>query len=131
MRADKSHTPETSDLPLAEIALNAAIELDLRSRGKVSSEWLGKLADALGREESLAIGLLPVYDRALASTPGPRPVSKADLYDKLKHITKQLSSVESRRESERLRDFCVALHDALLNQGFAAHYKSVSNAGLV
>ena len=129
MLAHPHPTPKVA-LPLAEIALNAAIELDGNLIGARKSEWLTKLADALASDASRDVGLFPIYDRALTSSEGMKAASKSDLYAKLGEMSRRLNSVDDSSENDTLllRDFCVALHDALLNQGYLSHQKTVSNS---
>jgi hypothetical protein len=121
-----THPTIDTSPPLAEIALNAAIELDRNQKGTTNSEWLTKLSNALNED----VALFPVYDQALMSSERVKFASKADLYAKLKEISEKLVSKDRSSKDDRiiLRDFCVALHDALLNQGYLSHYNAVSNA---
>lgn len=61
--------------------------------------------------------MVPVYDRALAAGGTWRATSKNDLYGRLREITDRMKSTASGSATDLtlLRDFCLALHDALLN----------------
>lgn len=117
-------------LPLAEIALNAAIELDRSEGGEVSSVWMRRLAESIENVAVADFGLVPVYNRALTSANGEGPKTKADLYAKLRDLSIQLTERTTIHRHDRmvLRDFCLALHDGLLNEGFQSHYNVVDTA---
>lgn len=106
-----------ANLALGDLALNAAIELE---RFQVSPDTaidaLTKLSEALTERSLTDLALVPVYDRALASSGAAGPESRSDLHSRLRRIAAQMQSSESasKKDLELLRDFCVALHDALL-----------------
>lgn len=110
-------TATVADLALSDLALNAAIELE-RFQARLDSDLhsVGELAKALSEGALTNFALVPVYDRALSSGGNRGPSSKSDLYSRLQSIAKKMLSTKTatREEIEIIRDFCVALHDALL-----------------
>ncbi len=119
-------------LPLAEIALNTAIELDRPVIGERATVWMRRLAASISNAGSDDFGLVPVYNRALTSVNGEGPKTKADLYAKLKSLSGLLSDDGKIMQDDKiaLRDFCLALHDGLLNDGFQSHYNVVDSSRL-
>ena len=117
-------------LPLAEIALNAAIELDRSESGEVASIWMKRLAESIENVPIADFGLVPVYNRALTSANGEGPKTKADLYAKLRELSSRLTGEDNIIQADRimLRDFCLALHYGLLNEGFQNHYNVVDTS---
>jgi hypothetical protein len=110
-----------ANLALSDLALDAAIELDryrLKPTGKLDS--VGELARALSEGALMDLTLVPVYDKALASGGMAGASSKNDLYSRLNEIATKMQSTESatQKDIEIIRDFCVALHDALLTSRF-------------
>lgn len=114
--------PITTSIPtrsasktLSDLALNAAIELERFQIGKITRlEAVRDLAAALSERGVSDLGLVPVYNRALA-VGGAGVTSRNDLYSKLANITRKLETA-SDKDINILRDFCVALHDALLTK---------------
>jgi hypothetical protein len=107
----------TANLTLSDLALDAAIELERYSIvGREKFEAVGQLSKLLSQRGLSDLALMPVYDRALASTGAPAAVSKSDLYSRLEDVLSKMNSTAtaSVNELELLRDFCVALHEALL-----------------
>jgi hypothetical protein len=106
------------NLTLSDLALESAIEIEkCQATGKASFVALKQLGQALDASATRDLTLFPVYDRALASSRGNvRPTSKSDLYGRLREITERMNSITSESaDLALLRDFCLALHDALLN----------------
>jgi hypothetical protein len=106
-----------ANLALSDLALDAAIELErLRANPKSRLEALETLSKALSERGLDDLALVPVYDRALASSGKAAPSSKSDLYSRLQSIVAKLQSSDTASADDLsvLRDFCVALHDALL-----------------
>jgi hypothetical protein len=106
-----------TNLALSDLALNAAIELErFQSSSEGNLEALVALANALSENSFIDLTLVPVYDRALANAGASTVSSKSDLYSKLHAIASKLQSTETATPADLdlLRDFCVALHDALL-----------------
>lgn len=110
---------------IAEVALQAAIELDrLQTQPDLDTVWLDKLATTL-RDGSIT--MLPLYDRALMSVAGERPANKRDLFAKLLAVADDMTTAESGDVNvNRLRDFCLALHEAVLNQEFQRHSSTIA-----
>jgi hypothetical protein len=116
------------NLALSDLALNAAIELErfqAIQNGRLDA--VEKLSKALSENGLTDLSLVPVYDRALAGDGGAGAISKSDLYTRLQRVASQLQSTEtaSARDLGLLRDFCVALHDALLTSRLQSSHQSV------
>jgi hypothetical protein len=111
-------------LDFGDLALDAAIELEHHLAGQqVSFAAVGELADKLGQDGIFSDPtLLPVYDRALMNAVDGSIRTKNQLYLGLRERLNNLSASAgaSGQALEDLRDFCLALHDALLNYRIAA-----------
>lgn len=114
-------TPAT--LALSDLALDAAIALDRHSKhSQAKLDAVGELAEALTESTLNDLALIPVYDKALASGGMAGASSKNDFDARLRAIAAKMQSTESAspKDIETIRDFCVALHDALLTIRFQA-----------
>lgn len=118
---------ETTALPLAEIALNAAIELDHLEHGGRTTQWLAELARALSGSGLTDATLVPVYNSALISASGKTVETKNQLYSTIKSFSDKLANAQQEKSADIsvLKEFCLALHDALLNQKYEQHRASV------
>jgi hypothetical protein len=106
------------NLILSDLALEAAIEIEKVEAGeKAPFNALERLGQTLDQSTTGDLTLFPVYDRALAGTANFRATSKSDLYGRLRDITERMHSAASGSTTDfsLLREFCLALHDALLN----------------
>lgn len=115
--AMSSFPDSPANLALSDLALDAAIELErFQAQAQGPLQSVGALSKALTERGLKDLALVSVYDRALASGGASGATSKSDLHSRLEKIALQLSSSDtaSSNELELLRDFCVALHDALL-----------------
>jgi hypothetical protein len=105
-------------LALGDLALDAAIQLEkLNSGRKADLEVLDLFAKKLsGGGPASDLTLLPIYNRALVNAERIQLSTKSDLYARLNEMSKKLSSTSvPSNDIERLRDFCLAVHDALLS----------------
>ena len=110
-------TSAIADLALSDLALDAAIELErLRANKSADVHSVAKLANALSDDALTDLALVPVYDRALTSTGSIGPSSKSDLFSRLQSIAEKMQATDSAtpEDIDLIRDFCIALHDALL-----------------
>ena len=110
-----------TNVALSDLALEAAIELDRYCTSvETNLDAVGELAKALSEGALTDQTLVPVYDKALANGGLARATSRNDLYSRLHAIANKMQSTESatKKDIELIRDFCVALHDALLTSRF-------------
>jgi hypothetical protein len=114
--------PVTSEnLILSDLALDAAIALErFSASSKGSLEPVTELARALSKGALSDLALVPVYDKALTSGGLVAIRSKNDLYARLREIATKMETTESAsdKDMELIRDFCIALHSALLTSRF-------------
>ncbi|MBS7697567.1 MULTISPECIES: hypothetical protein [unclassified Chelatococcus] len=121
MHADtyRLSSPPTLSRDLGDLALESAIEIDRHLQGGAPVfDALESLAQRLGEGKlSANLTLLPAYDRALSGSRGGFASTKNDFFSRLKEITEKMVEKDdaSPADLELLRDFCLALHDSLLN----------------
>lgn len=117
------------NLVLSNLALDAAIEIDeFKSTGSGSFAALMQLGKALTESTISDLTMVPMYDLALAAG-ATRPTSKADLYGRLHEIAAKMNepASESKNDLTTIRDFCLALHDALLNARIENLHRPIAN----
>jgi hypothetical protein len=113
--ADATGSPSAPNTTLSDLALSAAIELERVKAGREGNlTVLRNLGAALSERGLSDLTLVPVYDRALAMG-GAGTSSRNDLFSRLQAIMAKLESA-SNEDLDGLRDFCLALHDALLTK---------------
>ena len=134
MLVESAPAIETS-LSLADVALNTAIELDKNTSDETMRFWLTKFSSALQENSPSLLGLLPTFDRALTSSSGKAFTTKDDLFSKLKEIQSHVADAKYQKSADDvrvlLRDFCLALHDSLLNVSYVSYQKVVANSRVV
>lgn len=107
---------------LGELALDAAIALEETSNSRnldVVNQFLNAIKSQLSEEAAMSgfrdTSLYPVYSYALSKTEGPATGSVEDFRIRLVHTIANHEKDEANdNDTEHLKRFCLAVHEALL-----------------
>lgn len=127
---------------LSELALDAAIELDRASRSKEIGEapnaqrFFQLIRDQLDQDRHRVFKdqtLVPIYARALSRSVDNHFVPRDDLAHLLGTVLKKHETVDAPNDAEAetsiafLRDFCLAVHEALVSSLMGHRIATIKN----
>lgn len=138
-----TNSPSTAPLTksrLSELALDAAIELDRAAHLKAIGNapdvdlFFRSLREQLDQDRQRVFKdqtLVPVYALAFSRSGGEPFVPRENLADLLQSVLKKHQAVESDDSDEAqiafLRDFCLAVHEALVSNLLGNRSAAVKN----